>query len=328
MAGSEAAATVRLPVVRTIVAAARRRRPGGRAPGSARTAWGRPARTRSCGSACGRAWSSAGGGRRRDGRADAAGASTVAVRRVRDPPRTSSCRTTRPAPRSTTTGTCAAGGYSHGPVHDLAWQMELDAATTWLDRLPLRRRDRRAGGGDRLVVGAAGDEGRAARLRRGRRRRWTGRATGWSRTACAPTSTSATRGRRPTAPSTPFCRVLAEPRAPGAAGCVPRHRPRLAEARGRCSPRSTRSPIPRRVPVDRLPAAGPGPVAAPARRRPRVHDPEGPLRARRAGGDALGAAGFARSTSAGRAGASSSWRARRPLDGRGITRGGGSGRRR
>jgi hypothetical protein len=30
------------------------------------------------------------------------------------------------------------GRYSHGPVHDMAWQMELDAATTWLDGLPLR----------------------------------------------------------------------------------------------------------------------------------------------------------------------------------------------
>jgi hypothetical protein len=30
------------------------------------------------------------------------------------------------------------GRYVHGPIHDLAWQMELDAATTWLDRLPLR----------------------------------------------------------------------------------------------------------------------------------------------------------------------------------------------
>ncbi len=30
------------------------------------------------------------------------------------------------------------GRYAHGPVHDLAWQMELDAATTWLDGLPLR----------------------------------------------------------------------------------------------------------------------------------------------------------------------------------------------
>ena len=29
------------------------------------------------------------------------------------------------------------GRYSHGPVHDMAWQMELDAATTWLDGLPL-----------------------------------------------------------------------------------------------------------------------------------------------------------------------------------------------
>ncbi len=29
------------------------------------------------------------------------------------------------------------GRYAHGPIHDLAWQMELDAATTWLDGLPL-----------------------------------------------------------------------------------------------------------------------------------------------------------------------------------------------
>ncbi len=30
------------------------------------------------------------------------------------------------------------GRYAHGPAQDLAWQMELDAATTWLDGLPLR----------------------------------------------------------------------------------------------------------------------------------------------------------------------------------------------
>jgi demethylmenaquinone methyltransferase/2-methoxy-6-polyprenyl-1,4-benzoquinol methylase len=29
------------------------------------------------------------------------------------------------------------GRYAHGPVQDLAWQMELDAATTWLDGLPI-----------------------------------------------------------------------------------------------------------------------------------------------------------------------------------------------
>ena len=29
------------------------------------------------------------------------------------------------------------GRYAHGPVQDLAWQMELDATTTWLDALPL-----------------------------------------------------------------------------------------------------------------------------------------------------------------------------------------------
>ena len=29
------------------------------------------------------------------------------------------------------------GRYAHGPVQDLAWQMELDTATTWIDALPL-----------------------------------------------------------------------------------------------------------------------------------------------------------------------------------------------
>ena len=30
------------------------------------------------------------------------------------------------------------GRYTRGPVRDIAWEMELDAATQWLDRLPLR----------------------------------------------------------------------------------------------------------------------------------------------------------------------------------------------
>ena len=29
------------------------------------------------------------------------------------------------------------GAYAHGPIDDLAWQMELDTATLWLDALPL-----------------------------------------------------------------------------------------------------------------------------------------------------------------------------------------------
>jgi demethylmenaquinone methyltransferase/2-methoxy-6-polyprenyl-1,4-benzoquinol methylase len=29
------------------------------------------------------------------------------------------------------------GRYSHGPIDDMAWQADLDQATTWLDRLPL-----------------------------------------------------------------------------------------------------------------------------------------------------------------------------------------------
>ena len=39
------------------------------------------------------------------------------------------------------------GRYERGPVHDLPWQMELDIATTWLDRLPI---------GGRIVELAAG----------------------------------------------------------------------------------------------------------------------------------------------------------------------------
>ncbi len=30
------------------------------------------------------------------------------------------------------------GRYSRGPVHDLAWQMDLDTATSWLDALPIQ----------------------------------------------------------------------------------------------------------------------------------------------------------------------------------------------
>ena len=32
------------------------------------------------------------------------------------------------------------GRYTHGPVHDTAWQAELDAAGRWLDALPMRGR--------------------------------------------------------------------------------------------------------------------------------------------------------------------------------------------
>ena len=58
--------------------------------------------------------------------------------------------------RPTTTGTCAAATTPTAPIDDLAWTMDLDAATLWLDGLPHRGRDRRAGRGHRLVVAAAG----------------------------------------------------------------------------------------------------------------------------------------------------------------------------
>ena len=46
--------------------------------------------------------------------------------------------TTPPAPPSTTTGTCAAAGTATAPIADTAWHADLDAATTWLDALPIR----------------------------------------------------------------------------------------------------------------------------------------------------------------------------------------------
>ena len=39
---------------------------------------------------------------------------------------------------STTTGTCAAAATSAAPIHDAAWNAELDAARRWLDALPIR----------------------------------------------------------------------------------------------------------------------------------------------------------------------------------------------
>ena len=53
-------------------------------------------------------------------------------------PRPSCSPTTRPAPASTTTGTCAAAATSAVPIHDAAWNAELDAAGRWLDALPIR----------------------------------------------------------------------------------------------------------------------------------------------------------------------------------------------
>ena len=62
----------------------------------------------------------------------------------------------RPARPSTTTGTCAAGATSDGPIHDAAWNAELDAGRALARRPADRRRDRRARRRDRLVVAAAG----------------------------------------------------------------------------------------------------------------------------------------------------------------------------
>ena len=58
------------------------------------------------------------------------------------------------------------GRYSRGPIHDMAWQMDLDAAGTWLDRQDVSGRDRRTCCRHRLVVAPPGPEGRALGIRR------------------------------------------------------------------------------------------------------------------------------------------------------------------
>ena len=75
----------------------------------------------------------------------------------------------RPAP-SPTTGSSAAAPFEHGAIHDTAWDAELDVVTRWLDGLGAPRPDRRAGGGTRVLLAAAGGAGRAPCLGRGRRR--------------------------------------------------------------------------------------------------------------------------------------------------------------
>ena len=291
------AATVRLPVVRTDVAARARPMTWRPAPGSARTASGKagdnPFLRFRLHEAVRQPSGRAPGGS--DGRSDAARADRRGHRRPPRqpcPPRPSSCRTTRPGPRSTTTGTCGAAATPTAPSTTCAWQMELDAATTWLDGLPLARRDRRAGGGHRLVVGPARDEGRAARLRRRRRAARPGpRPARRAPPAGSPPRPRCMGGARPRR-GRPLRRVLAEPRAPRAAGGVPRDRPSVAEAGG--AVRGGRLPgrIRRRAPGRPAAGAWPGSLPAPARRWPRVHDPEGPLHAGRAARPPCATAGF------------------------------------
>ena len=69
------------------------------------------------------------------------------------------------------------GRYARGPIHDAAWNAELDAAGRWLDALPIGGEIVELAAGNRLVVAAARVEGRAVAVRRRAARRSTARAT-------------------------------------------------------------------------------------------------------------------------------------------------------
>ena len=170
---------------------------------------------------------------------------------------------------STTTGTCAAAATSAAPIHDAAWNAELDMAGRWLDA-PADRAARSSssppgtGWWSPLLASRA-----SCRCTTRRRRRSTAPASGSSPTGCAPTSTSATPGPSRTAQvDAALRRLLAEPRPARAAS------PRSSRSSGAGS-----SPAGAFAFIDSLPdpASGaadhPTPAddlrRAPPRRRPR-----------------------------------------------------------
>ena len=233
---------VRLPVVRRRAHVPRPRRPRGLGPalpglrrqGRRQRVPALPAAPGADASGTAAASAAAPAPRRRDGRPRR----DRRERRRRDHARgrrpTSTARwspTTRPAPPSTTTGTCAAAATRAAPIHDAAWNAELDAAGRWLDGLPIARRDRRARRRHRLVVAAARRRRASCRSTTRPRRRSIAPASGWSPTGCAPTSTSATPGPSRIAPVDALfagfwlSHVAARP-----ARGVPRARPPLAQA--------------------------------------------------------------------------------------------------
>ena len=105
-------------------------------------------------------------------------------------------------PASTTTGICAAVATSAAPIHDAAWNAELDAAGRWLDGLPVAGEIVELAAGTGWWSPLLAAQGRAVAVRRVAARRSTGRASGSWRMVCAPTSTCATRGPSRTARST------------------------------------------------------------------------------------------------------------------------------
>ena len=177
------------------------------------------------------------------------------------------------------------GRYERGPIHDAAWNAELDIAGRWLDELPIAGRDRRARRRDGLVVAAPRGQGRAVAVRR-----QPGAARPGPRAARRPPAArppprprrlgrAGSRGRRR------LHRLLAEPRPARPARCVPRRSSGAGSSRA--GPFAFIDSLPRpAVERRRPPDAGRRPVGPPPRRRPRVHDRQGLLRAGRARGGA------------------------------------------
>ena len=95
------------------------------------------------------------------------------------------------------------GRYERGPVHDAAWNAELDVAGRWLDALPIAGEIVELAAGTGWWSPLLAVQGRAVDLRRQPGARSTAPANGWSPTGCVPTSTSATPGPSPIARSTP-----------------------------------------------------------------------------------------------------------------------------
>ena len=69
------------------------------------------------------------------------------------------------------------GRYARGPIHDAAWNAELDAAGRWLDALPIRGEIVELAAGTGWWSPLLASQGRAVALRRARRRRSNARAS-------------------------------------------------------------------------------------------------------------------------------------------------------
>ena len=304
---------LRLPVVRQPAHAAGAPTTSRAGRSSARPASARPATTASVGTGSTRRWPN---GAPRPRAAVASGAaSAVACGRAGAPrnaappptPRPAAIAaprcspTTRRAPPNTTTGTCAAAEYARGPIHDTAWNAELDAAGRWLDDQPLAGEivEPAAGTGwwSPLLAGK-GElslyDGTAAPLDRARERLRR------ARPPRAPPRPRRRGRRRIATVDARLHRLLAQPRPARPARRVPRHRPAAGSSpAGRFAfIDAARSAVERRGPS----GAGRRTSLRRLARRARVHGRQGLLRAGRARGRAWPAPASSRrrSTTTGR----------------------------